>query len=407
MTASACLVHCGGHAFGSVDLGAGPAVLHLHHAHQVQFAGGTCLEDIDRLRNDVPYMNGLGREADPGPDHDGGLPAPLHRGRTAHADGRDQLGTAEAVAGRGRDLLGEVAYVDVHGTIVPATGELKQGMDISYKGIWGYRRCWSRWPTPGRRCSWSTGRQRPQPSGRGAVDRQGDRPGLALPAAGVCAQVGRVDPSLLTEEIEGPRRLLLGGRSWQVTYIDWTRRRCFVEPVEAGGKARWTSRGISGLSYALSRAMREVLLGTDPPVKLTSRARHHLAEARDLLAGLACPDGTAIVRTANEVRWWTWAGYRANATLASTLSELADPKQDFEDHCVRLRDDITPVQWRAGAADAAERLCLPEVSEKALTGLKFSSALPTRLAEATLAARLADLPNAATVLREPVRFVHL
>jgi hypothetical protein len=40
--------------------------------------------------------------------------------------------------GRCADLLGEVAYVDVDGTIVPTTGELKQGMDISYKGVWGY-----------------------------------------------------------------------------------------------------------------------------------------------------------------------------------------------------------------------------------------------------------------------------
>ena len=28
--------------------------------------------------------------------------------------------------------------MDVDGTIVATTGELKQGMDISYKGIWGY-----------------------------------------------------------------------------------------------------------------------------------------------------------------------------------------------------------------------------------------------------------------------------
>jgi hypothetical protein len=41
-------------------------------------------------------------------------------------------------AGRGAGLLGEVAFLDVDGTIVPTTGELKQGMDISYKGIWGY-----------------------------------------------------------------------------------------------------------------------------------------------------------------------------------------------------------------------------------------------------------------------------
>jgi hypothetical protein len=42
------------------------------------------------------------------------------------------------VAGRGRHLLGPVAYLDVDGTIVPTSGSCKQGMDISYKGIWGY-----------------------------------------------------------------------------------------------------------------------------------------------------------------------------------------------------------------------------------------------------------------------------
>ena len=35
-------------------------------------------------------------------------------------------------------LLGEVTYLDVDGTIVPTTGSHKQGMHISYKGIWGY-----------------------------------------------------------------------------------------------------------------------------------------------------------------------------------------------------------------------------------------------------------------------------
>ena len=43
-----------------------------------------------------------------------------------------------------------------------------------------------------------------------------------------------------------------------------------------------------------------------------------------------------------EVRWWTWAGFRANATLAATLSDLADPPQRFDDEYIRLRDDITP-----------------------------------------------------------------
>ncbi len=118
------------------------------------------------------------------------------------------------------------------------------------------------------------------------------------------------------------------------------------------------------------------------------------------------PAGTVILRDGDgELRWWTWAGFRANATLAATLGEVVDPMQRFDDAQIRLREDLTPQAWRDLVADAAERLCLPEVSDKALDGLKFSAALPRRLAMATLAARLADLDGAAAVLAEPVRFV--
>jgi ATP-dependent Lhr-like helicase len=221
-------------------------------------------------------------------------------------------------------------------------------------------------------------------------------------------ELGRIDPSLLTEEVKGERRLLLGGRSWQVTYIDWRRRRCFVEPADGGGRARWMAMGWAGLSFELTRAMRDVLLGEVPPVKLTQRATDRLVVVRDELRGLVHPGGNVIVRSSDgDVRWWTWAGFRANATLAATLSGITDPLQRFDDQHIRLREDLTPEMWREGTADAADRLCLPEISDKALVGLKFSDALPKRLAIATLAARLADLEGAAAVLGEPSRLMHV
>lgn len=220
-------------------------------------------------------------------------------------------------------------------------------------------------------------------------------------------EIGTTDPALLTEEIQGPRRLLLAGRNWQVTYIDFSRRRCFVEPVDSGGKARWGGVGFfpRTADFALLRAMREVLLGTDPPVRLTKRAVAQLSASRDDMLELVHPGGTRIVRgPGTEVRWWTWAGHRANATLAATLGGVADPAQRINDCWIRLREDLTPQRWKDTMADAADRLCLPDVDSRALSGLKFSAALPERLAVATLATRLADLDSAATVLREPVRF---
>ncbi|MGP3974916.1 DEAD/DEAH box helicase [Streptomyces sp. 8N114] len=221
-------------------------------------------------------------------------------------------------------------------------------------------------------------------------------------------EIGTTDPALLTEDVRGPRRLLLAGRSWQVNHIDWARKRCFVEPVEKGGKARWGGIGWSSRAadFPLVRAMREVMLGNDPPVRLTQRAKDRLASQREEMLELVHPGGTLIVRGPGpELRWWTWAGHRANATLTATLAGLADPTQRINDCWIRLREDLTPQLWREGTSDATDRLCLPDVDVRALVGLKFSIALPERLAVATLATRLADLDSASVVLREPVRWI--
>ncbi|MET9696999.1 DEAD/DEAH box helicase [Streptomyces sp. NPDC006529] len=223
------------------------------------------------------------------------------------------------------------------------------------------------------------------------------------------SEIGRTDPSLLTERVNGPRRLLLAGRSWLVTYVDWRRKRCFVEPVDGGGKAKWSSAGFGpGASFEVSRAVREVLLGADPPVRLTQRAVRSLNEARGHFLERVHPGGTLIIRDADGLtRWWTWAGHRANATLAATLDEVAVPGQRVNDHWIRLREDVTAASWKSRTAGAADRLCLPAVDERAVRGLKFAEALPPRLAEATLSARLAGSGPAVAVLAEPVRFVSI
>ncbi|MGH3303970.1 MAG: helicase-related protein, partial [Streptosporangiaceae bacterium] len=132
-------------------------------------------------------------------------------------------------------------------------------------------------------------------------------------------EIGRTDPMLLTQKVDGPRLLLLGGRSWQVNWVDWKRRRCFVEPAPGGGKARWLTPGVSAASFRLTRAVRSVLLGADPPVPLTERAQRVLAEIRDDKMASVHPGGTVIARSGDDVRWWTWAGYRANATRSHAV----------------------------------------------------------------------------------------
>jgi len=94
--------------------------------------GGTRLEDIERLRHDTAYMNALGADL---------IPDPTTAGDFCRRFGtEDVVALMEAInavrpqlwAGRGRDLLGPIAYIDADGTIAGTCGEHKAGMDISY-----------------------------------------------------------------------------------------------------------------------------------------------------------------------------------------------------------------------------------------------------------------------------------
>ena len=109
----------------------------LNLAYNV-LCGGSRLEDIERLRHDAAYMNALGAELIPDPTTAGDF--------TRRFDESDILSLMDAINsvrpklwnGRGRELLGSVTYIDADGTIAGTTGKCKAGMDISYKGIWGY-----------------------------------------------------------------------------------------------------------------------------------------------------------------------------------------------------------------------------------------------------------------------------
>ena len=97
----------------------------------------------------------------------------------------------------------------------------------------------------------------------------------------------------------GPRRLLLGGRSWQVTYVDWQRRRCFVEPVDSGGKARWTELGVDRAARTRSagRCARCCSAPTRPVTPDPAGAMTTLPRPANELAATAYPDGTVVTRT--------------------------------------------------------------------------------------------------------------
>jgi hypothetical protein len=100
-------------------------------------AGGVRLEDIELRRQDESFLNGLDAQRIPDPTTAGDF--------TRRFDAADILRLQECF-NRARLAVWKVqpegflaeAFIDVDGTIAGTLGECKEGIGLSYKGIWGY-----------------------------------------------------------------------------------------------------------------------------------------------------------------------------------------------------------------------------------------------------------------------------
>jgi ATP-dependent Lhr-like helicase len=133
------------------------------------------------------------------------------------------------------------------------------------------------------------------------------------------AEVGYIDPTVLTGEQEN-RLILLAGRSWRVTGVEWARKTVWLEPAKEGGKARWMG-GARSLSRDVCQGIRTVLTDGAPPlIALSQRAKTALQFLRD---DLGMSPGTHFIATRSDdatVRTWTFAGTRANRTFARSAA---------------------------------------------------------------------------------------
>ena len=100
-------------------------------------AGGENLEDIEILRKDESYLNSLGVEV---------IPDPTTTGDFCRRFDVDSIMTVQRIFNDTRvkawkrqdDDFFQIARIDSDGVLVNTTGECKEGMDINYKGDWGY-----------------------------------------------------------------------------------------------------------------------------------------------------------------------------------------------------------------------------------------------------------------------------
>jgi len=109
----------------------------LNIAYNV-LCGGRTLEDIELRRNDEVFLDAMGVEAIPDPTTAGDFcrrfgAVDVEALMEAINDSRLEIWKQQ-----GPEFIAATARIDSDGTLVGTSGECKEGMALSYKGVWGY-----------------------------------------------------------------------------------------------------------------------------------------------------------------------------------------------------------------------------------------------------------------------------
>jgi ATP-dependent Lhr-like helicase len=220
-------------------------------------------------------------------------------------------------------------------------------------------------------------------------------------------ELGFVDQTTFLSRREGPRVLLLGGRAWRVTHLDWGRRVAHVEATDETGRSRWRGAGPT-LGFALCQAVRLLLAGEEVSPRWSRRAQGRLEELREEHSFVHAEGPTLLSRPPSGAEWWTFAGTRANAVLAGELFRLCGGRVDHDALSITVEGVERAPAIRQGLRELGARAASSlsaVIDEAALEGLKFSRCLPKEVALALLASRLRDETAICAVLSQPMQVV--
>lgn len=215
-------------------------------------------------------------------------------------------------------------------------------------------------------------------------------------------ELGHVDPSVLTSREHQKPTILLGGRAWAVEDIDWRRRIAAVVPTEDPGRASWRGAG-AALSATVCRSMRSILVETVPPQRLTRRSVAKLAEVREAFDAVV-EGRTLLERDAGRERerWWTFAGGRANAALATGLRAAGLSTYGLDDLSIGLHGPVGYERLVDVVSSMATAVPVAEPDPRQLEAVKFAECLPEADGLELLRLRQADAEGVRSTLAEPV-----
>jgi len=159
--------------------------------------------------------------------------------------------------------------------------------------------------------------------------------------------LGHVDPLSLAARKEGPVVLALGGRSWRVASVDWTRDRVYVEQADDKGTSRWMGDG-RGVSRDIATEVRAIVaqsLDSSDRV-LTKRSGKRLAELCEEQEATLVDSPIRLVDGSFE--WWTYEGLASNLLLASKIATAGGTYSNVGSYCLRFKLSVADLEFAGG-----------------------------------------------------------
>jgi ATP-dependent Lhr-like helicase len=202
--------------------------------------------------------------------------------------------------------------------------------------------------------------------------------------------VGTVHQATFLDNEDDERTvILLAGRSWLVTKLDWDRKVAYVEPFDMAGKTSWLSAG-NAMNRELAEAHRDVLTGSDRGADHWSeRAERKLGFLRED-HGFLHPDKTTVLPGLDETEIWNFAGGGTNNYLADALEATGLDRVTSNAVRLRIKESLQPDELRERINQIIERPEPPRIPPEnpLVKHLKFAELLPDGLLQKAARPRL-------------------
>lgn len=133
--------------------------------------------------------------------------------------------------------------------------------------------------------------------------------------------LGTLNQAFVDRLVEDVSSFLLGGRAWAVMHVQHDDRRVLVVPAPRGRQPTWGGFLPQFLGFEVCQQILHILTTDEDFGYLDPAARAVLAGHRQAMGEFLGHDGGIEVEP-GEIRWWTFAGGRINATLRYALEAV-------------------------------------------------------------------------------------